>query len=236
MDSTKTIQLCLILAFAGCGVTFAGDILLLGGPLSGKEYFTVYKKSMINVSHWRLLAGNTLGLFVILELFGFWALYLVLKKDHSALAKTIFFCLSFSMLAGLAYHSAFAFYGVGLQVHDKIKSEITALMIQQFEIYHAILYKMLGLFFGLGSAAFAILVLWKNTIFKKWHAFLNPLVILVAVRFTLSLIPSPAGGYLAPGYGNITNIVFFLIFTVVLIKNDWQYPGNTPEKDRSCKH
>ncbi len=221
MDLKKTIQCCLFLAFLGCAVTFAGDVLLLGAPLSGREYFSVYKNTMTAIPHWRLLAGNTLGLCVILELFGFWALYLVFKKDHAVLAKTIFFCFSFSMLAGLAYHSAFAFYGQGLQIHDKINSELTALMIQRFEMYHMVLYKMLGLFFGLGSAAFALLVLWKTTVFKKWYAIANPLVILIAVRFLLSLIPSPLGGYIAPGYGNITNIVFFSIFTFVLIKRDW---------------
>lgn len=222
MSLKNIIKLCLYLAAAGCVITFAGDILMLGAPMSGSEYFRVYKTTMIDTSYERLLIGSTLGLFVTLELFGFWALYLMLRQSSKRLSAAIFLCLCFSMIAGIAYHSCFAFYGSGLQVHQQIHSEITGLMIDRFNAYHSVLYMTMGLFYSAGSFLFVIVVLRKKTVFKKWQALLNPLTLLVAVRLLLSIIPTPAGGYIAPGYGNITNIVFFsfLLFVMTKTKGD----------------
>jgi len=212
----------MIIAITACIVTYIGDVLMLAQPMSGSEYFSIYKNTMVSVSHQRLLWGNTLGLAVMFQLFGYFVVYLMIKRENLLLANMFFYSLCFSMLAGLAYHCSFAFYGTGLQVHKAVNSSITSSMIAQFEEYHIILYRFMGLFFGLGSLAFAVLIFWKDTLFKKWHFLFNPLFILIVVRLLLKLIPSPAGGYLAPGYGNITAVIFFLFAISVLHKNKWQ--------------
>ncbi len=222
MNQATMVKLCLAIAVFGCMLTFVGDVIMLGGPMSGSEYFLIYKDNMIGISHERLLVGNTMGLFVILELFGFWSLHLILRQNSKMLSAAIFFCMSFSMLAGLAYHCSFAFYGTGLQVHQQLNNEATGMMIRRFFVYHDIFYKLMGLFFGTGSLLFMMLVVWKNTAFKKWQAILSPLVILIGVRFILSMIPSPIGGYIAPGYGNITNILFFCFIILVMVQKKWE--------------
>jgi hypothetical protein len=223
MDQKKQIQLCMLIAIFACAGAFASDILMLAVPLSGLEYFSSYKLNMIRISSERLFIGNTLGVvFIPLELFGFWALYLILKKQQQLLAFILIFTLSFSMISGIAYHANFAFYGIGLQVHEIIRNETTKFMIDKFKIFHETLYQMMGLFYGIGSIAFSILILWKKTIFKKWHIIFAPIMILIVVRFILSLIPSPIGGYIAPGYGNITNIIFFIFLTIMFWKHHWE--------------
>jgi hypothetical protein len=221
MNQKNIIKISLSLAAVGCVITLIGDVLMLGAPMSGSEYFRVYKTTMINTSFERLLLGNTLGLFVTLELFGFWALYLILKQNSKHLSAAIFFCFCLSMIVGIAYHSSFAFYGSGLQVDQQISNEITGLMIQRFNVYHNVLYILMGLFYAAGSFLFVILVLREKTVFKKWQAVLNPLALLAAVRLLLSIIPMPVGGYIAPGYGNITNIVFFSFLLYIMIKIKW---------------
>ncbi len=223
MDQKKQIKYCMLIAIVACAGAFLSDILMLAVPLGGMEYFSSYKLNMIRISSDRLFIGNTLGVvFIPLELFGFWALYLMIKKYQQFLASLILFTLSFSMMAGIAYHANFAFYGIGLQTHELIKNDMTKFMIGKFELFHGILYQMMGLFYGIGSTAFIILIIWKKTIFKKWHVLFAPIILLIVARYLLSLIPSPLGGYIAPGYGNITNSLFFIFLTIVFWKHNWE--------------
>lgn len=198
--SSKNLSVGLtILAIVGCIGTYMGDLLLLAVPLSGSEYYRIYQSAMINSSHARLLTGNTLGLvFLPLQLFGLWLLHLALSRSHLWLSRLVFFTLAYSVLSGLAYHVTFAFLGTGLQVDQQLNNTVTRLMIEQYKAYNLTLFRFAQVSLSIGALLFAIQVLWKETLFPKWIAILNPLLLLFLVRFLTSLIPAPVGGYIRP--------------------------------------
>ncbi|TFH43611.1 MAG: hypothetical protein E4G96_00730 [Chrysiogenales bacterium] len=144
MNSETKIKLLMTMALTGCVITFISDLLMLAVPMSGLEYCTLYKSSMINIPFQRLFLGNTLGvIFIPLELFGFWVLYLMLRKTGRIIPVIIFLTLSFSMIAGIAYHASFAFFGTGLKVHGIVNNESTTMMMENYKLFHETFYLMM---------------------------------------------------------------------------------------------
>ena len=201
-----------LLAIVGCLGTYAADLLLLAAPLSGSEYFAVYQGTMVEASHTRLLWGNTLGVvFLPLQLFGLWAVHRALARAHLWLARVASLGLAFAVIAGLAYHVTFAFVGTGLQVHRQLGNEATAAMVARFREYNLTLFRLAQVSLTVGSLAFAALLLWKRTALPRWAALCSPLALLLMVRALAALLPAPVGGFVAPGYFNLTMLTFFAI-------------------------
>jgi hypothetical protein len=205
------------LAAIGCVGTWVSDDLLLGTPISGAEYYRVYPTTMAQVSFERLLWGNTLGLVTLsLELCGLWLLHQVLRRSDERLSWIVLLTLGFSIIAGIAFHVASAFLGTGYQVHEQLDSEVTRQMVHQFETYRETLFRFAQIAVGLGAVFFAAHILLRPTPFPKWMAIINPLTLIVLVRFVAALIPAPLGGYIAPGYFNIAMLLFFVANFIVI--------------------
>ncbi len=210
------------LAIIGCVGTWVGDDLLLGAPISGSEYYQLYPTTMAGASFERLLWGNTLGLVTLsLELCGLWLLHQLLRRSDERLSWIVLITLGFSVIAGIAFHVASAFLGTAYQVQQQLNTEATRQMVQQFEIYREILFRFTQIAVGLGAIFFAALIVLRQTPFPKWMAMVNPLFLLLLVRFVAALIPAPIGGYIAPGYFNIAMLLFFAANFVVI----WRRPG-----------
>ncbi len=211
-----------LLAVVGCLGTYVGDLLLLAAPLSGRAYFAIYQHTMVNASHARLLWGNTLGLiFLPLQLFGLWLVYQTLARAHTWLARVAYLGLAFAVIAGLAYHVTFAFVGTGLQVHHQLGNETTAAMVARFRDYNLTLLRFAQVSLSVGSLAFTVLVLWQRTTLPRWVAACSPLPLLLAVRALASLLPAPVGGFVAPGYFNLTMLLFFAVCFGALRRTAW---------------
>ena len=210
MDQRKLDVGLILLAVAGCLGTYAGDLLLLAAPLSGREYFAVYQRTMLDASHTRLLWGNTLGLvFLPLQLCGLWVVHRALVPAHPWLARLASLALAYAVVAGLAYHVTFAFVGTGLQVHQQLGDEATAAMVARFGEYNLTLFRFAQVSLSVGSLAFAALLLWRRTALPRWVALCSPLALLALVRALAALLPAPVGGFVAPGYFNLTMLLFF---------------------------
>jgi hypothetical protein len=172
---------------------------------------------MAQVSFERLLWGNTLGLVTLsLELYGLWLLHQVLRRSDERLSWIVLLTLGFSVIAGIAFHVVSAFLGTGYQVHQQLDSEVTRQMVHQFETYRATLFRFAQIAVGLGAVSFAAHVLLRSTPFPKWIAIVNPLILIVLVRFVAALIPAPFGGYIAPGYFNVAMLLFFVANFIVI--------------------
>ena len=217
MPSRGLTALLTTLAVIGCVGTWVSDNLLLGAPVSGSEYYRVYLTTMAQVSFARLLWGNTLGLVTLsLELCGLWLLHQTMRRWGERLSWMVLLSLGFSVISGIAFHTASAFLGTGYQVHQKVGSDITSQMVQQFEIYRGTLLWFAQVAVGVGALFFAAHVLLRPTPFPKWMAVINPLVLIVLVRLGAALVPAPLGGYIAPGYFNIAMLLFFVSNAVVI--------------------
>ena len=89
-------------------------------------------------------------------------------------------------------------------------------MVHQFETYRETLFRFTQIAVGLGAVFFAAHVLLRPTPFPMWIAILNPLILIVLVRFVAALIPAPLGGYIAPGYFNVAMLLFFVANFIVI--------------------
>ena len=217
MPSRRLTAILTALAAIGCVGTWVSDNLLLGTPISGAEYYRVYPTTMADVSFERLLWGNTVGLVTLsLELCGLWLLHQVLRRSDEQLSWIVLLTLGFSLIAAIAFHVASAFLGTGYQVNQQLDSEVTRQMVHQFETYRATLFRFTQTAVGLGAAFFAAHVLLRPTPFRKWMAIINPLTLIILVRFVAALIPAPFGGYIAPGYFNIAMLLFFVANFIVI--------------------
>ena len=211
LPSRRLTAVLTTLAAIGCVGTWVSDNLLLGAPISGAEYYRVYPTTMAQVSFERLLWGNTLGLVILsLELCGLWLLHQVLRRSDERLSWIVLLTLGFSVIAGIAFHVVSAFLGTGYQVHEQLDSEVTSEMVHQLETYRGTLFRFAQIALGLGAVSFTAHVLIRPTPFPKWIAIVNPLVLIVLVRFVAGLIPAPLGGYIAPGYFNVAMLLFFV--------------------------
>lgn len=217
MPSRRLTAILTALAAIGCVGTWVSDDLLLGAPISGAEYYRVYPTTMARVSFERLLWGNTLGLVTLsLELCGLWLLHQVLRRSDERLSWIVLLTLGFAVIAAIAFHVASAFLGTGYQVNQQLDSDVTREMVHQFETYRATLFRFTQTAVGLGAAFFAAHVLLRPTPFPKWMAIVNPLILIVLVRFVAALIPAPLGGYIAPGYFNVAMLLFFVANFIVI--------------------
>ena len=217
MPSRRLTAVLTALAAIGCVGTWVSDNLLLGAPISGAEYYRMYPTTMAQVSFERLLWGNTLGLVTLsLELCGLWLLHQALRRSDDRLSWVLFLTLGFSVIAGIAFHVASAFLGTGYQVHEQLNTEVTSQMVYQLETYRATLFRFAQIAVGLGAVFFAAHVLIRPTPFPKWMVIVNPIVLIILVRFVAALIPAPLGGYIAPGYFNIAMLLFFVANFIVI--------------------
>ncbi len=217
MPSRRITAILTALAAIGCVGTWVSDDLLLGAPISGAEYYRVYPTTMARVSFERLLWGNTLGLVTLsLELCGLWLLHQVLRRSDERLSWIVLLTLGFSVIAAIAFHVASAFLGTGYQVNQQLDSDVTRQMVHQFETYRATLFRFTQTAVGLGAVFFAAHVLLRPTPFPKWMAIVNPLILVILVRFVAALIPAPLGGYVAPGYFNVAMLLFFVANFIVI--------------------
>ncbi len=217
MPSRRLTAILTALAAIGCGGTWVSDDLLLGAPISGAAFYRVYPTTMARVSFERLLWGNTLGLVTLsLELCGLWLLHQVLRRSDERLSWIVLLTLGFSLVAGIAFHVASAFLGTGYQVNQQLDSDVTRQMVHQFETYRATLFRFTQTAVGLGAVFFAAHLLLRPTPFPKWMAIVNPLILVILVRFVAALIPAPLGGYIAPGYFNVAMLVFFVANFIVI--------------------
>lgn len=211
MPSLRTLKILTALAAIGCLATWVSDGLLLAAPISGAEYYSEYPETLSTASYQRLLWGNTIGLVSLtLELSGVWLLHLFLRRSSERLSWVTFLALSFGIISGIAFHVASAFLGTGYQVHQEIGIAATARMVEQFETYREALFLFAQLAMGIAAACFAAHVVMRSTPFSKLAAAVNPLTLIVVIRFVTSLLPAPLGGFVAPGYFNLAMLCFFL--------------------------
>lgn len=221
MPTRQQAAILTTLAAMGCVGTWVSDNFLLAAPISGAEYYRIYPTTMAGVSFERLLWGNTLGLVTLsLELCGLWLLHQVLRRSDERLSWIVLVTLGFSIIAGIAFHVASAFLGTGYQIQQQLSNEVTRQMVRQFETYRETLFRFAQISLGLGAALFALHVIVRQTPFPKWMAIVNPLSLLLLVRFAASLIPSPIGGYIAPGYFNIAMLLFFTANFVIIWRSN----------------
>ena len=214
MSKTKQLYLYGILGLiASIGVGL-GEFLLHYSP-NGLGYESSNFEFFVHIPLNRLTLGHFIAVsFVPFYIAGYYHLFLVFKDNNPFVAKAIFALGTIAFIIGGMWISSRA--QLGYLVH-KISDNPTNLALYSLvEIYktHAeILVKSLRIWILFLSILFVLPIVKGKTLYPKWVALLNPLLLLILVLITYSVIPKI--GY---SIGPIAmNIVHFILFSTSLL-------------------
>lgn len=189
-----------------------------------KEYGvsnTIVEKAWASMPEWRFsLSMNLCMFFIPFYIPGFWLLYKALSKKSKKTAIAVCLIFTYGVIMGSPFiHGIMTLNGIiykfgmvnGLShelLTDLIAVKITGSILPVFLVHYLITWVIAPtiLFFH---------ILRGKSIFKRWTAFLNPLVFLLVGLAGLRLFPQ-VFVYLTPGAINKGNAAMFTLVTVYM--------------------
>ncbi|HFA50686.1 MAG TPA: hypothetical protein ENJ95_16890 [Bacteroidetes bacterium] len=171
-------------------------------------YFLKVPESSLTIGHFLLVP------FIPLYVFGYWHIYLALKPGNKKLAAAVLSLGIFAFVIGGIWVGSRAHLGVTVQVLQEAGvPEITDKIMASYELHMENLVKLLRVIVLLISVCFVWAIVKGGTLYPKWMAFFNPILLLLIV-FALFFFARPIGQYLAP---TAMNVAHFGLFTASLI-------------------
>jgi hypothetical protein len=217
LTSRKTLRLLGIAAIVGAIGSAMAEETLFYLPGQGIEFdeYTLLQ----NVSHFRLALGHYLGIFVFpLQLFGFWQIYQALKPAGKWFSLPVFLLASYSWICCIALYGSFAYMSTSLQVQQTLTGEAQDTLIRAIELLKSYHEPMFFVFFILCFATwlwYSIAIAFRDTLYPKWMAFFNPILLCIIVLSAGNYIPT-LGRFIGAAFYNLAMILFFTISTWVL--------------------
>lgn len=162
-----------------------------------------------------LIAGHFLAVFAIPFYFvGYYHIYKMLEKGNKKLASIVFGLGILAFSIGGFWITSRAFLGTIVHLQNDIDSKIYQSILDNYTLISESLVQVLRIIILLLSVFFSIAILKGGTYYKKWMAFFNPIVLLLAV-FAIYFISPQIGKYLAP---IAMNVVHFILFSLSLFQ------------------
>jgi hypothetical protein len=193
-----------------------------------KEYgvsTTIVETAWAQMPQWRFSLSIYLCVFMIpFYLLGFWLLYTTIRKKNSTLGLVIFLLFSYGVVMGSPLiHGVMSLNGViyayGIQegisheiLVNLIEGRLTGTILPVFLFHYVITWIVAPLLLF-------VHIIRGKSVFKRWTAFLNPLVFLIVGLVGLKLFPQ-LFVYLAPGSINKGNAAMFALATVHMWHTD----------------
>lgn len=162
----------------------------------------------------RLTAGHFIAVsFVPFYIAGYYHLYLIFKENNPKTAFSIFTLGIIAFIIGGMWISSRAQLGYLVHKINQFPTD-TALqsLIEAYKNHAEILVKSLRLWIAAISILFVIPILKGNTIYPKWMAIFNPIVILLSILIIYKIAPS-IGFVIGP---IAMNVVHFIVFGLSL--------------------
>ncbi len=216
MNQARIKQLTIfgILGLIGAIGVGIGEFLLHYSP-EGIGYDGSHFKFFNQISLQRLTWGHFVAVsFVPFYIAGYYHLYLVFKEKNPKIAMSIFALGIIAFIIGGMWISSRAQLGYLVHKIAEFPND-TALqsLIEVYKTHAEILVKSLRIWVAAISVLFVIPILKGETIYPKWMAIFNPIVILLSILVIYTLIPS-VGYFIGP---IAMNVVHFIIFSLSLI-------------------
>jgi len=193
-----------------------------------KEYgvsTSIVESEWVNMPDWRFSLSLYLCVFMIpFYILGFWLLYKALSKNNELFAISIFVLFSYGVIMGsplihgiMSINGVIYKYGInnGLGhelLTDLIAGKLTSTILPVF-IFHYVITWIIA------PIMLFIHIVSGRSIFKRWTAFLNPLVFMIVGFIGLKVLPT-VFVYLTPGSINKGNAALFLLVTAKMWHSD----------------
>ncbi|MBS1541909.1 MAG: hypothetical protein JSS73_14755 [Bacteroidetes bacterium] len=164
----------------------------------GADNFTWLKDispSVAVVGHVLMIMGMPLYIF------GYYHIYLCLQTGHKVLSKLVL------VLGIVAFMTAAIWAGSRLMLIEIVKLGDQHL-IDFYKSHYEILVQVLRVLIFFISALWVYIIISTKTIYPKWMAVVNPILILGVVFGVYFLVPS-IGSFLVPTAMNVTHLIVF---------------------------
>jgi len=208
-----------ILATFSAFVLIIADYLLEFNKEHGVDFSKIVENNWIYIPDWRFSFSIYLFSFLIpFYILGFYLLYKLLSKTNKLLAVVIFSLFSYGVIIGSpSIHTTMALngliykFGIMNNISSNLMSKLIVDKITK-AIFPIFVIHYLLTWFVTPSILFVYIIRGKSD-FKRWMAFLNPLIFLIIGLIGISLVPN-LFKYLAPGSINKGNFALFLLVTI----------------------
>lgn len=218
---TKKSKLILKLGYIGIIsvlITIISDLILLGKPGSAYDFLISGTETMWDISTHRITAGTFIGVVALpFQLLGLVPIYYALKPAGKILPTVAIIPCAHAFMMGIAFHMSYAFIGSAWKLnHQTNATQITAELMNQYDLYWAILIVIMAVEILFFSVIYSIVVAKGNTLFPRWMAIFSPVSVAAITLPIIFLIPYPVGGYIGPACLNISNLTFFILTQAAL--------------------
>lgn len=191
-----------------------GEFLLHYNTAGYKEAHYAF---FVSISNWRLITGHFITvLFVPFYIAGYWHIYGALKKGSNKLAVTVLILGVFAFIIGGMWISSRGM--LGFMAKSYAAGDTSLALLDKYQMLMETLVQLLRVIVLAISIVFVIAILKGNTLYPKWMAWFNPVLILAIVFLLFFLIPS-IGNFLAPTAMNVSHVVVFSASLIAIKKN-----------------
>lgn len=206
----KNILLFGFLGLAGSILVGIGEFLMHYNAVSYTSdipygFMLHIQTSKMTIGHFLMVA------FVPFYFFGYWHIYQALKPGGKKLALAVLVLGIYAFTVGGIWIGSRAHLGV--LIHSQAASSTPDLfnaLVHSYTLHMESLVQALRVFVFLLSLFFVIAILRGNTLYPKWMAFFNP-ILLLAIVFGLFFIIPTIGNYLVPTAMNVAHFVLFSV-------------------------
>jgi len=176
---------------------------------------------LLQVSEWRITTGHFLGVIgAPFYLVGFWHIYLGLKPYGKIIPYLVFFISAYGFIFGTVWIGSRASIALLTQANyaaEGHNSEVLRGLMDFYILHSESLLQVIRATTLISSLAFIILVLTGKTLYPRWMALFNPIVLLVS-SFILFAVAPEIGKYTMPIALNMGYFLFFSLSTIQLMK------------------
>ena len=223
MDETpnhRTIIITGIVGIAAAILVGTGEFMLHFSPAGdyADDGNYVY---LLNVPEWRITTGHFLAMFgAPFYLIGFWHIYLGLKPYGKIIPYLFFFTSAYGFIIGTVWMGSRASIVLLAQKNfaaDGHSSEVLKELIRYYILHSESLLEVIRITTLVSSVAFIFMVLTGKTLYPRWMALFNPIVLLL-LSFLLFAVAPEIGKYTLPIALNVGYFIFFSLSTLQLAK------------------
>jgi hypothetical protein len=220
-DKARLVLIFGLAGIAGTILTIISDLILIGRPVSGYNYFRLGTELMAGIPQWRITIGAFLGILVLpLQILGLASLYYGMLRAGKIVTYCTFFLMAHALIMGVAFHTSYAFMGTGWKLHNELGLSNTASsgMISTFLGYWKTLIIVMFAETMLSSGIFAFCVAKGYTLYPLWMSILNPFCIFLFMFLLVLAIPAPVGGFAGSVYLNMSSLLFLILSMVIVYR------------------
>jgi Family of unknown function (DUF6796) len=223
MNETPNHRLILITGFLGIAAAIlvgTGEFLLHYSPAGdyADDGNYVY---LLNVPEWRITWGHFLAMSgAPLYLIGYWHMYLGLRPYGKVLPLLVFFVSSYGFMFGAVWIGSRAGIALLAQAHfaaEGHNSDVLRELMDFYILHSESLLQVIRITTLVSSFAFIIMVLTGKTLYPRWMAIFNPIVLLL-LSFVLFAVAPEIGKYTLPIALNMGYFIFFSLSTLQLAR------------------